>query len=807
MRSERPSIRCLKVGPEYHGPCAVCSQNSTGAVYLDHAGTTLYPKSLVETFAASMISGLYGNPHSRSPSSVLSTKRVDDVRLRALRFVKADPDEFDLVFVANATAGIKLVVEGFRAARQGFSYRYHQDSHTSLVGARESAITSQCLESDEAVEQWLAARDGDEDGERPTVFAYPAQSNMNGRRLPLSWCSQVRQRKRDSYTLLDAAALVSTSQLDLSCPEEAPDYTVLSFYKIFGFPDLGALILRKSSGHILTRREYFGGGTVEMVSCMREQWHLPKDQSFHEQLEDGTLPIHSILALDNALDVHQRLYGSMDQISKHTSLLASDLFRGLSSLRHHNGRRVCKFYTGSGSSYLDPQVQGPVIAFNIQNSDGTWVANTEIEKLASIKNIHLRTGGVCNPGGVAHHLELEPWEMAKNFSAGQRCGNDIEEAGGKPTGIMRVSLGAMSNRKDVAMCIDFIHEFYTEQARISASETTISTSLSSHNSEMYIESLTVYPIKSCGGWSVPANIPWEVKDEGLAWDREWCLVHAGTCRALSQKQYPRMTLLRPEIDLEAGVMQVTLHDSTEKNPWQISIPLFSGPEDVKPRLSNVCNESVDAYVYTSRHVTAFFTAALEVPCCLARFPPGGSGPSKRHAKAHLQQHQLVQNESIEQNNISTSLPSQTPRPILLSNESPILVITRSSLNHLNSLIALKGGKPAHPSVFRSNIIIGSSSPTATAYSEDKWIQLQIGHTGYFFNMLGSCRRCSMVCVDQDTAERNEEPFVTLAKTRRFGNKVFFGEHMCRAPQTLGPGPVDKVYIRVGDPVKAHSRDL
>ena len=36
----------------------------------------------------------------------------------------------------------------------------------------------------------------------------------------------------------------------------------------------------------------------------------------------------------------------------------------------------------------------------------------------------------------------------------------------------------------------------------------------------------------------------------------------------------------------------------------------------------------------------------------------------------------------------------------------------------------------------------------------------------------------MICVDQDTAEKNEEPFVSLAQTRRFDGKVFFGVHMC-----------------------------
>jgi len=34
----------------------------------------------------------------------------------------------------------------------------------------------------------------------------------------------------------------------------------------------------------------------------------------------------------------------------------------------------------------------------------------------------------------------------------------------------------------------------------------------------------------------------------------------------------------------------------------------------------------------------------------------------------------------------------------------------------------------------------------------------------------------MVCIDQYTGKRNQEPFVTLAKTRRFEGKVWFGCH-------------------------------
>lgn len=53
----------------------------------------------------------------------------------------------------------------------------------------------------------------------------------------------------------------------------------------------------------------------------------------------------------------------------------------------------------------------------------------------------------------------------------------------------------------------------------------------------------------------------------------------------------------------------------------------------------------------------------------------------------------------------------------------------------------------------------------------------------------------MVCVDQDTAERNEEPFVTLAKTRRTGGRVWFGVHCA-----LGGAEGGRARVRVGDTV-------
>ena len=773
---------------------------------------TPYSKSLMDRFATDMTSNLFGNPHSASSSSQLSTSRIEDVRLRVLQFCNAEPLEFDVVFVANATAGIKLVAEAMRSRPGGFDYVYHQSSHTSLVGVREEARRSVCLD-DRGVEGWLGGTSplegvaGREDDDGAVLFAYPAQSNMDGQRLPLGWAGQARgssPARRRAYTLLDAAAFASTSPCDLGCAETAPDFTVLSFYKIFGFPDLGALIVRREAEDAFASRKYFGGGTVDMVVCVKEQWHAPKSQALHERLEDGTLPIHSIIALDAALDTHKMLFGSMADVATHTSFLSKRLYNGLSSLRHGNGDAVCTLYSPGPAAG-----SGPVVAFNLRSSQGGWVSLAEVEKLAMLKQFHIRTGGVCNPGGIASALGLEPWEMKRNFSSGFRCGSENDIMGGKPTGVIRASLGAMSTVSDVDSFVGFIREFYLDES-VPASPPQ-ATMRRRDTSRLHVHSIHVYPIKSCGGFQVPSGVDWEVRPEGLAWDREWCLVHQGSGQVLSQKRYPRMSLVRPHLDFERGELRVTYAGPVSSDtPRQISVPLSQNPTVFRPttpspsRSSRVCGEEITPQTYASPSINAFFSSVLGVPCVLARFPAGGQGKSMRHAKAHLQNHQKRPAPVTKMPGAFPAPPSPpdsdtegAPRRILLANESPILAISLASVDALNDEIRRNGGKGVLPAVFRANVVI-SSEEAARPYVEDTWTRLRIGAVG--FEMLGACRRCHMVCIDQETAERSEEPFVTLSKTRRFEGKVFFGTHMGWSPGEEAGGPVPSV--RVGEGVVA-----
>ncbi|KAJ5129861.1 uncharacterized protein N7515_005900 [Penicillium bovifimosum] len=801
--------------------------------YLDYAGTTPYAKSMIESFSRDLTSNLFGNPHSMSLSSQNSTQRTDDIRVRMLRFFNADPAEFDLVFVANATAGIKLVADSLRDFdHRGFWYGYHIDSHTSLVGVRELAeMGYQCFQSDNEMEAKISELATDQ-SKAPRLLAYPAQSNMNGRRLPSCWSEQIRSAANESggnvYTLHDAASLVSTAPLDLGPAASAPDFTVLSFYKIFGFPDLGALIVRKSAARAFERRKYFGGGTVDMVVATGVQWHAKKESSIHERLEDGTLPFHNIIALDAALDTHERLFGSMANISAHAEFLAKETYDRLSSLAHFNDRKVCQIYESPSSTYGNSTAQGPIIAFNLCNSRGEWVPKTEVEKLATVQNVQIRTGSVCNPGGTASSLGWTGAELRRHYSAGLRCGDNHDILGGRPTGVLRVSFGAMTNMKDIDSLINFIEEFYVEKV-----PPIIALNPPLEDNEVvephfYIESLAVFPIKSCGPFKIPNGKRWEVKKEGLAWDREWCLIHQGTGAALNQKRYPRMCLIRPSIELERGVLRITC--GAIAAPDQVSLEISLGWEDTSAistsfcpssakRPTTVCGDPISLHAYTSPVVSAFFSDFLGVPCTLARFP---TQTTNRYSR--IPRTQTTWKNRFRKLIMPGSFPPDFPppvrengrMPITLSNESPILIVSRSSVNQLNETIKANtkhgSSKTVAADVFRGNIVVAERlarrGDVEQPYAEDRWSSLRIGPDQLRFDALDSCQRCQMVCIDQFTGTRRDEPFSTLAKTRNIDGKVTFGKYSTLSPEELEYDleQPDRRTVMVGDVVVPSYRD-
>jgi molybdenum cofactor sulfurtransferase len=566
---------------------------------------------------------------------------VNQARRRVLEFFHADPDEFDVVFVANATAAIKLVAYCFQ--ERGFWYGYHTDAHTSLIGVRELADRGyHCFSSDKELNQWIESpqlREDDElylsidvnqddnasgrviDDGFNKLIGYPAQSNMNGHRTPKQWAKRMRQKSYTTrgglYTLLDAAAYCSSTQLDLSDPDAAPDFISVSFYKIFGMPDLGALIVRKKSSDVLTSRQYFGGGTVDMVAAF-DHFHAKKSDHIHEALEDGTLPFHSLVMLNTGIVLHQRLFHSMDEISKHASQLALQLYTDLSQLQHANGQLVCKIYKDESSTYGNSDTQGPTVAFTIRKLNGAWVHYDHFEALASACNIQIRTGGVCNPGGIAGHLELATWELRRNYSEGYRCGEPFKVRGGKPSGIIRASLGAMSNKRDVETLVAFVKYFFMGDIYRPDKYNISRETFEKDRRQWSVKKMQIFPIRHCPSCIVPISFSWELNYSRLALDGEWCLVDLETNKVLRNGRVASELVVR--INSEFSRLRLETSASNPGSSFELDLWQLPTGKWVTDSLERASDETYRlARNFVSKDLEEFLTLALGQPMTLARY--------------------------------------------------------------------------------------------------------------------------------------------------------------------------------------------
>ncbi|CAI2174189.1 11144_t:CDS:10 [Funneliformis geosporum] len=738
-----------------------------GAIFLDHSATTTYAKSSLTSFTTDLTSNLYGNPHANSPSSQRCNQRLDQIRDRVLRHFNSNPDNYQVIFTQNATAAIKLVGEIFPWTSGQSSYKYLRESHNSIIGLRRfaeefNAQSIQTITKDDFFSvfdsdpQRLQIKHLPRDNHNITynLFAYPAQCNFSGIRFPLTWTREIKKfnnKNIDSKTLvlLDAAAYVSSSLLSLSEIDTSPDFITISFYKMFGYPTgLGALIVKSELEPIL-RKRYFGGGTLDSIAYDRPWQKFRK--SLHERYEDGTINFLDIIALDHAFDTSERLFNNFNFIKNHVTSLIIYLSRNMKSLKHYNGHSVCVIY--SDNDFSDNTLQGPVFSFNVKRADGSWVGYLELERLASVNGIHIRSGILCNPGSVARWIKLYPENIIDSFACGKTCHDEQDMWDGKPAGAVRISVGAMSTIDDILVWMDFFKKYFVEASPpYSMTQNIDENSSTSSDQNLVLEKVTLFPIKSCHGFNISPFTSWPITSQGLLYDREWMLVDAGNGKALSQKIFPRMTLIRPVILRDKGLLLVSAPD---QDPLYINLD----PNGVELSMysSQVCGDKVQAFIYTSPKISEWFSSFLGLSCRLAR-------------------HASMTNDSLLQRRfIKPHLDASENAPLSLSNESPFLMISHSSVDYVNKKIKKEGNCEVKPDCFRGNFLIHG----AKEFEEDQWKMVRFG--GQVFKIIGPCRRCRMVCINHENAEVTKEPYSMLARCRRFKGKIYFGHHMVHVP--------------------------
>jgi selenocysteine lyase/cysteine desulfurase len=418
--------------------------------YVDYTGAALAPDSLLRADSLRLRSTVLGNPHSAHAASEAATNNLEEARHAILDWLHASPDEYGVIFTANASAACRLVGEAFPFERDSV-YCLAADNHNSVNGigqfARARGADIRVLPLNDELRLQQAHFDAPR-AMAPSLFAFPAQSNFSGVRHPLSL---VRDAQAHGYrVLLDAASFLPTGTLRLD--ETHPDFVVLSLYKIIGYPwGVGALVVRHEALAQLTR-PWFSGGTVDWVSIAHSRHQMRRGT---DAFEDGTPAFLAAGAVPLALQAYRT--AEPDRLARHTSALTEQLLLTLKHLTHDNGSPVAVVY-GPRSMHQ----RGATVTLNVHDRDGAVVPHWVVEQDAKRANIAMRGGCFCNPGCAEHSFKFS---LATTRHCLEQLGPEFSVPafaaclGGSAVGAVRISFGLGSVHNDVHRVTSFLTQY------------------------------------------------------------------------------------------------------------------------------------------------------------------------------------------------------------------------------------------------------------------------------------------------------------------------------------------------------------
>ena len=244
-----------------------------------------------------------------------------------------------------------------------------------------------------------------------------------------------------------------------------------------------------------------------------------------------------------------------------------------------------------------------------------------------------------------------------------------------------------------------------------------------------VDGLFRYPVKSCGGTSLPSAT---VGPRGIVGDRQWMVVD-DTGEFLTQREHHRMSLVRPHL--------------TDVGLLELSAPGMP-PLTVTPAIRR---DRVDVSIWSDRcvaidegpTVAEWLSAFLDVRCRLVRFPDD--------ATRRVDPEYAGPNDQVG-----------------FADGFSFLLASCASLDDLNHRLA----SPLPMNRFRPNIVVSGGEP----FEEDRWKSIRID--GIAFAVVKPCARCVTTTVDQQTGEASREPLRTLATFRNVpGRGVMFGQNL------------------------------
>jgi uncharacterized protein len=264
---------------------------------------------------------------------------------------------------------------------------------------------------------------------------------------------------------------------------------------------------------------------------------------------------------------------------------------------------------------------------------------------------------------------------------------------------------------------------------------------------MRLASIHTYPVKGChrADHDAAGVEPW-----GLAGDRRWLLIDDDG-RMLTQREEPRLTRLRPAV---AG------GGLTLRAEGRAALRVVAEPGE--PTEVRVHSDPVLATLAGGGAADAWLSEVLDRKVRLLYLDE----PTRRPVDP------------------AYGRPGDR---VSFADAYPLLLASTASLAALNDWI-VEGGADALPMTrFRPNVVVED----APAWAEDGWLGRRVRIGALTFRAPKLCDRCVVTTTDQETGERGREPLHTLARYRRWDQKLWFGLNLI--PDGTGE-------LRVGDEV-------
>ena len=267
-----------------------------------------------------------------------------------------------------------------------------------------------------------------------------------------------------------------------------------------------------------------------------------------------------------------------------------------------------------------------------------------------------------------------------------------------------------------------------------------------------IERLFIYPVKSCAGIEMTDVV---LYDTGLDLDRAWMVVDANGV-FVSQREYPRMALVKPQIKRGELVLRA---------PGMLALHVSIDAVETATRVE-VWDDTVPAYDMGDI-ASQWFSDFLSLS---AAGLPSANAPKFRLVRFDPEHNRLS----------SKKWTSGVEAPVQFADGFPILVTSTASLEGLNNRLAQAGTAPVGIERFRPNVVISG----VEAHDEDRLQHITISAsdetgaaTAVVLVPCKPCARCTIPDVnpaDATTSTQVGDTLQTYRANAQMDGAITFG---------------------------------